>query len=81
MEQVKKDVDEFMSGLDQFVYENRKEIDEQSYFNAGIEQGSKEKALEIAKNMLLKKLDNVIISEVTGLSLDEISKLKESMNI
>ena len=81
MEQVKKDVDEFMSGLDQFVYEKRKEIDEQSYFNAGIEQGSKEKALEIAKNMLLKKLDNAIISEVTGLSLEEISKLKESMNI
>lgn len=81
MEQVKKDVDEFMSRLDQFVYEKRKEIDEQSYFNAGIEQGSKEKALEIAKNMLLKNLDNTIISEVTGLSLDEISKLKESMNI
>ncbi|MBR1680133.1 MAG: hypothetical protein IJ704_05850 [Bacilli bacterium] len=83
MEQVKKDVDEFMDGLDQFVYEKRKEIDEQSYFNAGleqgIEQGSKEKALEIAKNLLAENLGLQTIAKTTGLSINEISKLKESM--
>lgn len=87
MEQVKREVDEFMKGLDEFVYETRKEIDEQSYFKAGfeqgrsegLEQGSKEKALEIAKNLLAENLDKQTIAKTTGLSLDEISMLKESM--
>ena len=84
MEQVKNDVDNFMAGLDKFVYEKRKEIDEQSYYHAGlkqgIEHGSKEKAWEIAKNLLAENLDKQTIAKTTGLSLEEISNLKESMN-
>ena len=38
--------------------------------NAGIN-----KALEIAGNMKKKGLDNALIAEMTGLSLDEINKL------
>ena len=42
----------------------------------GIEQGSNNKAIEIAKNLLTKNIDIKIISESTGLSIDEIKKLK-----
>ncbi len=37
----------------------------------GFERGEHKKAIEIAKNMILKNLPTDIISEVTGLSLDE----------
>ena len=41
----------------------------------GIEQGKCQKNLEIAKKMLLEKIDLAIISKVTGLSIDELKKL------
>ena len=34
--------------------------------------------LEIAKKMLMKNMDINIISEITGLSVEEIEKIKES---
>lgn len=37
--------------------------------------GAKEKALEIAKGMLAKGLDSVIIAELTGFTQTEIQKL------
>ena len=43
---------------------------------AGIEKGSKEKALEIAKNLLNAKMDFDSIAKITGLSMEEIEKLK-----
>ena len=42
----------------------------------GIEQGSKEKQLEIAKNMVKEKIDISLISKVTGLTQEEIESLK-----
>jgi predicted transposase/invertase (TIGR01784 family) len=42
----------------------------------GIEQGIKQRNIEIAKNMLKKKIDIDTISECTGLSKKEIEKLK-----
>ena len=42
----------------------------------GLEQGSKEKQIEIAKNMLNKGIDINLISEVTNLSEEEIETLK-----
>ena len=42
----------------------------------GILQGSKEKALENAKNSLKLGLDIKSISKITGLSMEEIEKLK-----
>ena len=38
----------------------------------GISQGSQQKAIETAKNMLQKNISVEVISECTGLSLDEI---------
>lgn len=42
----------------------------------GILQGSQEKALENAKNALKLGLDIKTISKITGLSMEEIEKLK-----
>lgn len=44
--------------------------------NEGIEQGSKQEKLDIAKNMLAKGTDIEYISEVTNLSIKEIETLK-----
>ena len=41
-----------------------------------IEKGSQEKALENAKNALALGLDIKTISKITGLSIEEIEKLK-----
>ena len=40
------------------------------------ENGSKQKEIDIAKNMLNKKMELRLISEITGLSLDELENLK-----
>ena len=42
----------------------------------GLEQGTEQSKNEIAKNMLKKDLDISLISEVTGLSNEQINKLK-----
>ena len=44
----------------------------------GIERGMEKGIKKVALNMLLKKLDEKIISESTGLSLEEIKKLKQT---
>ena len=41
----------------------------------GIEKGAKEKSIEIAKNLLQKNIDIKIISDSTGLSIEEIQNL------
>ena len=41
-----------------------------------IEEGEKKKALDIAKN-LLDILDDKVIAEKTGLSIDEVRKLRK----
>ena len=42
----------------------------------GISQGKNERNIEIAKNMLSKNMDIKLISEITGLTEDEINSLK-----
>ena len=44
----------------------------------GEEKGREERNIEIAKSMLEKKCEITLISEVTGLSIEEIEKLKEA---
>ena len=43
----------------------------------GIEQGSQKKQIEIAKNMLAKKMDISTVSELTGLDADTLEKLSK----
>ena len=47
----------------------------------GIKKGKREEKKEIAIKMIHEKIDEEIISKVTNLSLDEIEKLKEEINI
>ena len=42
----------------------------------GLERGTEQSKKEIAKNMLKKDLDISLISEVTGLSNEQINNLK-----
>ena len=41
------------------------------------EEGEEEKAIEIAKKMILKEMKISLISEMTGLTEKEINELKE----
>ena len=53
-------------------------IEEAGYdkgFNSGFTSGSKERSLQIAKKLLAKKMDLSEISDITGLSVDELKKL------
>ena len=44
----------------------------------GIEKGKEEGVKKVAINMLLRKLDEKIILESTGLTIEEIQKLKQN---
>jgi predicted transposase/invertase (TIGR01784 family) len=47
-------------------------------FEEGERKGREEGIKKVAINMLLKKLDEKIVSESTGLSVQEIQKLKNN---
>lgn len=44
----------------------------------GHKEGIKENSIQIAKNMINEKIDISLISKITGLSIDEINKIKNS---
>ena len=48
-------------------------------FNEGIEQGKKQNSIEIAKNLLKIGLDSKVISENTGLLIEEVEKIKNDI--
>ena len=51
----------------------------QKGFEQGIEQGIEQKNIEIAKKMLAKDTDINFISEITGLSIEEINKINDEL--
>jgi len=60
------------------LWESEKEEFYEDGKEAGLEQGHAEATITIAKNMLAKGTDVNFISEVTGLSIDEINALKNN---
>ena len=48
-------------------------------YEDGISQGIEQEKLEIAKNMLAKKMDISIVSELTGLDTNTLQKLSKEM--
>ena len=58
------------------LMQNAKEEGLEEGTKIGIEQGSKQKEIEIAKNMLKENMDIDIISEITSLTKEEIESLK-----
>ena len=69
-----------LSSDDEMVYmfdqENMQEMIRNTELEEATEKGSQEKALEIAKNLLNAKMDLDSIAKMTGLSREEIEKLK-----
>ncbi len=60
-------------GLEEGIKEGREEG-----VKEGIKEGAKQERLEIAKNMLKEKVNIEVIERVTGLTKEEIEKLKEN---
>jgi len=52
-----------------------KELAGKEGMEKGLEQGRKERDIEIAKN-ILSMLDNEMIAQTTGLSIEEIESLR-----
>ena len=69
-----------LSSDDEMVYmfdqENMQEMIRNTELEEATEKGSQEKALEIAKNLIAMKLSDEKIATSTGLSIEEIEKLK-----
>ena len=65
----------------EIVIENEDEIIKNSIYHSGLNDGIKEgisqRNIEIAKKLLKKNVDINIISETTGLSLEEIDTLNK----
>ena len=84
-EQVKK-AKEVLDELSQDEHERRlaelrekyiidQKATEAARYDKGFETGTKKRTLELAKKLKSKNIDINIISETTGLSIDEINKL------
>ena len=60
-----------------YLYGNQIMLEEERRLGIkeGIEQGEKNKAMSMAKNMKTRDMDLNLISELTGLSIGEIEKL------
>ncbi|KAJ50150.1 Na+/H+ antiporter NhaD/arsenite permease-like protein [Clostridium tetanomorphum] len=46
----------------------------------GIKEGENRKAVEVARNLLSMEMDLLTVVQATGLSKEEIEKIKEDMN-
>lgn len=83
MEEVRKDADKIIETLDSLLYYNRDEFNRlqrediiKEGFDEGLNKGIDQRNKEIAKNMLKENIDTKTISNITGLSLEEIDNLK-----
>ena len=57
------------------IYQYDKQIMLKDERREGIKEGEKNKVISMAKSMKTKNLDINLISEITGLTIDEINKL------
>ena len=60
-------------------YEEDQELIQNTEKAMAYEEGIKQEKLEIAKNMLAKKMDISTVSELTGLDADTLEKLSNEM--
>lgn len=61
--------------IDAYFFDRSMELDLKKAKEEGIEQGEKNKSISMAKNMKARDMDIKLISELTGLSIEEIEKL------
>ena len=78
-----KEVNDDERVLEDWMWEEHyrlKEIDERNTaLQEGREEGIKDKTKEVIINMLKKKMDYNVISEITGKTIDEIKKIEKDM--
>ena len=64
----------------EYSYETDIKIQRREAYREGLEQGAERKAIETAKNMILQSVGTLDqISSITGLSVEDINKLKEEL--
>ena len=66
--------------MDALVKHNEMEGAKKEGKNIGFEEGSNNKAKEIAKNLLKENIDIQIISKTTGLAKEDIQALENTEN-
>ena len=64
----------------EYARESGREEGREEGLKEGHEKGAKQNSCDIAKRMLEKGIDIETISELTGLTAEEVSRLKEEMN-
>ena len=80
-------MEEYSNNINNLLYYDKKELDDyireselnDSYNNGkaeGVSQGKKENSIEIAVKMLIKNKPIEEVSDITGLTKEEILKLK-----
>ncbi|MBQ8218903.1 MAG: hypothetical protein IJZ79_04045, partial [Bacilli bacterium] len=82
MEKLKKEAI-YLNNEDEFAKYMPDDVAERlfmnSYIQKGFEQGIEQKNIEIAKKMLAKDTDINFISEITGLSIEDINKINDEL--
>ena len=78
MEKLKDEVTK-LNNDDDFVKFMSDEDEERLLKNSYIQEGIEQQTIELTKKMLEKNTDINFISEITGLSIDEINKLAKNM--
>lgn len=66
--------------LDELAAVREAEIRQQKAERRAREEGERQKAIEVAKNMLAKGMEVFLIVELTGLSSEEVEKLKQQLH-
>ena len=87
MEKMVDEAKELTDNFDSLLYYDYDELKKQEAYELGeasgveqgVELGIEQNKVEIALNMLKKNMDTKLICEVTGLSLDEVEKLRREL--
>ena len=84
MDNIQKEIDKIIENFDLLMYYDKEKLDNEIVYNNGLEHGKKEgiasEKRKIAKNML-EDFDVSYISEITGLTLEEMKSLKENKEL
>ena len=76
MEKVSERLKIFEEEFDALLFYDKEEYVKACSYDQGVEQGIELEKIRITKNLLKKNVDEELISEITGLSMDNIEKIK-----
>ena len=76
MRKFRDEAKKLSSELDELLYYDKRKLDQEVVYDNGREDGASEKAIEIAKKMLKENIEISTIVKISGLTEEEILKLK-----